>query len=332
MSEHALPRRSLLRAAGVATAAGLALPAAGAAAQGYPNRPVRLVIGYPPGGSNDVTARIVQPRLAELLGQPIVIENRPGANATLAADQVARAAPDGYTLFLASSSPLVIAPHTSAHVPYETPRDFAAITALAATPSVLAVGPATRARTLEEFLAQARREQVNVASSGSGGLAHLAIEILRREVSQNIVHVPYRGGGPAATDTMAGNVHGVIVDLAAVFGPIRDGKLRGLGVMSERRTSLLPDAPTFTEAGVPGVVAVNWIAVLAPRGTPQPILARLHGALSQAADAPETRERFAAVGLEPMTHASPDAAHAFIRSEWDRWGGVARASGVRADG
>ncbi|MBX6374286.1 MAG: tripartite tricarboxylate transporter substrate binding protein [Acetobacteraceae bacterium] len=329
MSNCALPRRSLLRATGAAT--GLALPAVGTVAQDYPNRPVRIVIGYPPGGSNDVTARILQPRVAELLGQPLVIENRPGANATLAAEHVARSTPDGYTLYLASSSPLVIAPHTSAHVNYDTARDFATITTVAATPSVLAIGPATRARNLQEFLAQARREQVNIASSGSGGLAHLAIEILRREVSQNIAHVPYRGGGPAATDTMAGNVHGVIVDLAAVFGLIRDGKLRGIGVMSEQRSALLPDAPTFTEAGVPSVVAVNWIAVLAPRGTPQPVLARLHGALTQAATAPEIRERFAAVGLEPMTHPSPDAAHAFIRSELERWGSVARASGARAE-
>ena len=326
ISQIALSRRMLLGAA-----AGLALPALHAQAQEYPSRPIRLIIGFPPGGSNDVTARILQARLQELLGQPIVIENRPGANATLAAEYVARSTPDGYTLYLASSSPLVIAPHTSAHVAYNTSNDFAAITTVAATPSVLAVGPGTRARNLQEFLAEARRGPVNVASSGSGGLAHLAIEILRREVSQNITHVPYRGGGPAATDTLSGNVQGVIVDLAAIYGLIREGKLRALAVMSNDRTALLPDVPTFTESGVPGVVAVNWVAVLAPARTPAPVLMRLHGALSDAANAAQTKERFAAQGLETMTFRTPAATQDFIRSEWDRWGAVARASGARAD-
>jgi tripartite-type tricarboxylate transporter receptor subunit TctC len=321
-----LSRRLLL-----GTAAGLALPAVSARAQEYPSRPIRVIIGFPPGGSNDVTARILQPRVQETLGQPIIIENRPGANATLAAEFVARSAPDGYTLYLASSSPLVIAPHTSAHVGYNTGNDFAAITTVAATPSVLAVGPGTRARNLQEFLAEARRGPVNVASSGSGGLAHLAIEILRREVSQNITHIPYRGGGPAATDAVSGNVQGVIVDLAAIFGLIRDGRLRALAVMSNERTSLLPDVPTFTEAGVPGVVAVNWVAVLAPARTPQGVLARLHASLTEAAGSAPIRERFAAQGLETLTFPSPAATQAFLRAEWDKWGAVARASGARAD-
>ena len=326
MSQICLSRRLLLGAAG-----GLALPAVRARAEDYPSRPIRLIIGFPPGGSNDTTARILQPRLQDLLGQPMIIENRPGANATLAAEQVARSVPDGYTLYLASSSPLVIAPHTSRHIAYNTGRDFAAINTVAATPSVLAVGPASRANTLAEFVAEARRGPVNIASSGSGGLAHLAIEILRREVSQNITHVPYRGGGPAATDTMSGNVHGVIVDLAGIFGLIRDGKLRALAVMSNERTPLLPDVPTFTEAGVPGVVAVNWVAVLAPARTPAPVLTRLHGALAEVATTAQTKERFAAQGLETMTFPSPAATQDFIRSEWDRWGAVARTSGARAD-
>lgn len=326
MSQITSTRRAVL-----AAAAGLTLPALPARAQDFPNRPVRIIIGFPPGGSNDVTARILQPRLQELLGQPIVIENRPGANATLAAEYVTKSPPDGYTLYLASSSPLVIAPHTSRHIAYNTGTDFAAIATVAATPSVLAVGPGTSARSLQEFLAEARRAPMNIASSGAGGLAHLAIEIMRREVSPNITHVPYRGGGPAATDTMAGNVQGVIVDLAAIFGLIRDGKLRALAVMSNERTSLLPDVPTFTEAGVPGVVAVNWVAVLAPARTPEAILRRLHATLTDVAASAPIRERFAAQGLESMTLPSPAATQAFLRSEWDKWGEVARSSGARAD-
>ncbi|PZW50900.1 tripartite-type tricarboxylate transporter receptor subunit TctC [Humitalea rosea] len=325
-SQRGVSRRPLLGAL-----AALAAPATRASAQAYPSRPVRIIIGYPPGGSNDVTARIIQPKLQELLGQPVIIENRPGANATLGADYVVRSDPDGYTLFLASSSPLVIAPFTSAHVPYDTGRDFAAIATVAQTPSVLAVGPATQARNLPEFLALARRQPVNIASSGAGGLAHLAIEILRREVSQNITHVPYRGGGPAATDTISGNVHGVIVDLAGIQGLIRDGKLRPLAVMSDERSALMPDVPTFTESGVPGVVAVNWVAVLAPKRTPQPLLDRLHDVITQVAGSAETRERFAMVGLEPKTLPSTAAAQAFINSELARWSEVARVTGVKAD-
>ncbi len=321
---HRLSRRAVLAGA-------TGLLATPALAQDFPTRPVRIIIGYPPGGSNDVTARILQPKLQELLGQPVVIENRPGANATLAAGFVAGSAPDGYTLFLASSSPLVIAPFTSANVPYETGRDFAAVTAVAATPSVLAVGPAMPAQNLADFLAFAKRQPINIASSGAGGLAHLAIEVLRRDVTDNITHVPYRGGGPATTDTMSGNVHGVIVDLAAVFSLVREGKLRALGVMSDRRSALLPDVPTFTEAGLPGVVAVNWVAVLAPARTPDAVLTKLHGALTQVAGSGETRERYANVGLEPLTHASPAAAQDFLRAELARWGGVARATGARAD-
>jgi tripartite-type tricarboxylate transporter receptor subunit TctC len=324
MNQHPFSRRILLGAAG------LALPAV-ARAQDFPNRPLRIVIGYPPGGSNDVTARILQPKLQEALGVPIVIENRPGANATIGTDYVARSTPDGYTVLLASSSPLVISPHTSSHVPYNTARDFATIATVAATPSVLAVGPATRARDLREFIAAAKAGPTTIASSGSGGLAHLAIELLRRDVSPNITHVPYRGGGPAATDTMSGNVNGVIVDLAAIYGLIKDGKLRSLAVMSDQRSALLPDTPTFTELGMPGIAAVNWIAVLAPARTPAPILGRLHGALTQVANSPDIRERFAGVGVEPMTQPSPAAAHAFVSGELDRWGAVARATGARAD-
>lgn len=324
---HITTTRRLLLGGGAA----LALPALSAFAQAFPDRPIRLIIGFPPGGSNDVTARILQPRLQELLGQPIVIENRPGANATLAADYVQKSPPDGYTLYLASSSPLVIAPHTNRNINYNAGTDFAAVATVAATPSVLAVGPASRAHTVQEFIAEARRGPVNIASSGAGGLAHLAIEILRREISPSITHVPYRGGGPAATDTMAGNVQGVIVDLAAIYGLIKDGKLRALAVMSDQRSPLLPDVPTFTEVGVPGVVAVNWVAIAAPLHTPDPILQRLYTAFTDVAKAPETRERFAAVGLETMTMASPAATQAFLRGEWDKWGAVARSSGARAD-
>jgi len=323
-----MQRRTLLAAAGGA----LALPAIRANAQAFPNRPVRFILGYPPGGSNDATARVVQPRMQELLGQPIVIENRTGANATLATEYVARAAPDGYTLFVGSSSPLVIAPFTSPNISYDTARDFAPISCISATPSVLAVGPALPVRTLAEFLEAARTRQLNIASSGAGGLAHLAIEVLRRDVSQNITHVPYRGGAPATTDTVSGNVHGIIVDLAAIKTHLEEGRLRALAVMSERRSPLLPDVTTFSEAGMPTVVAVNWIGVMAPVRTPEPIQQQLHRAIIQATSGQDVRNRFTAIGLETFTQPSLAEARAFIGSELDRWGTIARATGARADG
>ena len=325
MSTLITPRRLLLGAA-------LTLPSLRASAQSYPNRPVRLILGYPPGGSNDASARVIQPRLQELLGQPVVIENRTGANGTLATEYVARSAPDGHTLFLGSSSPLVIAPYTSPNISYDTARDFAALGGIAATPSVLAVGPALPVRTFDEFVAAARQRQINLASSGAGGLGHLAIEVLRRDVSQNITHVPYRGGAPATTDTVSGNVHGIVVDLAAIQGHLRDGRMRAIAVMSERRSSMLPDVTTFSEAGMPGVVAVNWIGVMAPVRTPDAILDQLQTAILQASTGQDVRDRFTQIGMEPFTHPSRAAAQAFITSELERWSTVARATGARADG
>jgi tripartite-type tricarboxylate transporter receptor subunit TctC len=329
MPHNGLPRRALLAAAG----ATLALPALTlpALAQRFPDRPLRLVVGYPPGGSNDVTARILAPRLQELLGQPVIVENRPGANATLGSDHVVRAAPDGTTVLLASSAPLAIMPATSSKVPYDTLRDLQIITGVAATPEVVAVGPSVTARDMREFLAIAQRGQLNIASSGSGGMAHLAIEQLRRDFGQNVVHVPYRGGGPAVVDTLSGNVHAVIVDLSALFGQIRDGKLRALVVTDQVRSALLPDVPSSPEAGVPNMQAVNWIVTAVPKATPGPVVQALHAAFHRIASSDEVKERYRAVGMEPLVHASPEVAQDFMRAEVERWGRIARESGARAE-
>jgi tripartite-type tricarboxylate transporter receptor subunit TctC len=326
MSKKSVPRRALLGAA--AAAAALPLPAL---AQAYPNRPVRIVVGFPPGGSNDAVARMIQPAVAEALGQPVVVENRPGANATLGAEHVARSAPDGYTLFVGSSSPLVIVPHMSSHVSYVTPRDFVTLATVAMTPSVLAIGPTMRARTLPEFIEQAKRERLNIASAGAGGLGHLAIEIMRRQVGPEITHVPYRGASPAVVDVIGGNVDGLILDLAGLYGTLQEGKLRALGVMSKTRSALQPQVPTFSEIGVPGVVAVNWAAVLAPAATPRAIVDRLHTVLRHIATSGDMKGRFATLGLEPLSHPSQAAAHEFISAEYAHWGEVVRTTGVKSD-
>jgi len=302
-----------------------------ARAQAYPNRPISLVVGFPPGGSNDVVARIIGPKLGQLLGVPVVIENRPGANATLGTDYVARAAPDGYTLTLGSASPLAISPHTYRNIPYNTLRDFAPITTVAATPEVVAVNPRLPIRTLQEFAARARAGEVTISSSGNGGLPHLAIELFRKLTGEKAIHVPYRGAGPAAVDVVGGQVDAIIVDLPALFPLIRDGSLRALAVTSENRSPILPEVPTSAEQGMPRLIAVNWFAVMAPAGTPAPVIDRLYRALVETTKDRGVREQFTAVGIEPMTMDSPASFAAFLRSDLERWGQVARESGATAD-
>ncbi len=308
-------------------AAGVAL------AQEYPSKPVRLVIGFPPGGSNDIVARILAPKLGELLGAQFVVENRPGANATIATEYVARAAPDGYTLLLASSSPLVISPFTYSKLPYDTLNDFAPITTVAMTPEAVSVHPALPVKSLKELiaLAKSRPGKLDFASSGNGGLPHLTIELLKTLAKIDVLHVPYKGAGPALTDVLGGHVPGFIIDFPAVYPHIKGGRLRGLVVTSESRHPLLPDLPTSAEQGLPKLLSVNWFAILAPAKTPRPIVEKLYAALVKAATSPDMKERFTAVGVDAMTMKSPEAFAGFLKEELVRWGKLAKESGARAD-
>jgi len=322
-------RRTPLAALALALAA---LSGTGQAAE-FPVKPVRLVIGFPPGGSNDIVARQLAPRLSEVLGQQVVVENRPGANATIGTDFVAKSAPDGYTLTLGSASPLAISPHTYAKIPYDTLRDFAPITTVAMTPEILAVHPSLPPRTLKELIALARSQpgKLNFASSGNGGLPHLAIELFKSLAKVNVQHVPYKGAGPAATDLLGGHVEGMIIDLPVLYPHVKDGRLRGLALLAPQRAALLPNLPTAAEQGLKDLNAVNWFAVVAPAKTPRPVVDRLHGALVKVANAPDMKERLAGLGVEPFTSESPDAFAKFLRDEVARWGTVAQASGARAD-
>jgi tripartite-type tricarboxylate transporter receptor subunit TctC len=302
-----------------------------AAAQDYPNKPIKLIVGFPPGGSNDVVARIIGPKLAEALKTPVVIENRPGANATLGTDFVAKSAPDGYTLTLGSLSPLVISLATYAKIPYDTARDFAPINTVALTPEVIAVHPSVQAKTLPELVALSKKNRVSLSSSGNGGLPHLAIELLKNVSKGDFLHVPYKGAGPAVIDTIGGHVNGIVMDLPAVLSQVREGKLRALAVTNRQRNSLLPDVPTSGEAGLGDVVAVNWFALMAPKGTPAPIVAKLNEAYMKLVATPQMKEEFANVGVEPFTQASPEAFRKFLDEEIVRWGKIARDAGAKAD-
>ena len=315
------------------TAAILAAGVQSAAAQDYPAKPVRMIVGFPPGGSNDIVARLLAPRVGELLGQQVVVENRPGANATIGTEYVARSAPDGYTVLLGSVSPLALSPFTYSKLGYDTLRDFAPITTVAMTPELLAVHPSLPARSLQELIKLAKGEpgKLTFASSGNGGLPHLAIELFKSLGNIDLLHVPYKGAGPAVTDLLGGHVTGIVMDFPPLFPHVKSGKIRGLALTAEQRTPLLPDLPTAGEQGVKGLIAVNWFAIMAPAKTPRAVQEKLYGAFVKAAHSPDTQERLRAQGVEPMTAASPEAFVKFLQGELQRWGKVAKESGARAD-
>lgn len=327
MSQDKISRRHVLGAA----AAGAALVSRDGHAQTWPERPIQMVVGFLAGGSNDSVARIIAPRLGEVLGTTVVVDNRTGASGTIGTLYVARAEPNGYTLALAGASPLAISPHTYANIPYDTARDFAGVAAVAMTPEVICVNPALGVRTLAELVALGKRQDLTFSSSGNGGLPHLAIELLRTAADLRITHIPYRGAMPAIMDAVSGQVNGVIMDLPPLVSLVREGKLRALAVTSEHRTALLPELPTTVEQGFPNLLAVNWLGVMAPARTPRPIVDRLHRAITEVAESAEVRQNFRDQGIETMTLPTPQAFDEFVKRETERWGVIARAAGARAD-
>jgi tripartite-type tricarboxylate transporter receptor subunit TctC len=315
------------------TGGAVLLAAAAAFAQDYPAKPIRLILGFPPGGSNDVVARIVAPKLGEYLGTQVVVENRPGANATIATEYVAKATPDGYTIMLGSSSPLAISPFTYSKLGYDTLRDFVGIAQIALTPELGAVHPSVPARSLKELVALARSQpgKLNFASSGNGGMPHLALELFKSLAKIDVLHVPYKGAGPAAVDLVGGHVEGMIIDFPALYPHVKAGKLRAIFLAAENRIGLLPDVPTSAEAGYPALIAVNWFAIMAPIKTPRPIVDRLHAGFTKTMATPEVKERLLAQGVEASMSPSPEAFAKFLRAELTKWSKVAKESGARAD-
>lgn len=302
-------------------------------AQEYPTKPVRLVIGFPPGGANDIIARLIAPRLAESLGAQFVVENRPGANAIIGTDHVAKAAPDGYTLGLAGLSPLVMTTFTYAKVPYDSIGDFAGITTVVMSPVLVVTHPVLPARSVKELVALARSRPgaLDFATAGAGGLTRMVIELMKLDTRINVQIVPYKGAGPALTDLLGGHVQGMAMDLPVLYPPVKAGKLRALAVTSEKRSPLLPDVATVREQGMPGMQAVNWYAIMAPARTPRPVVDRLHGSIARAVQSADLREKFVTGGFEPMLSASPEAYTAFLRQEFARWEKVAKAAGIRPE-
>jgi tripartite-type tricarboxylate transporter receptor subunit TctC len=315
----------------LALAVPLQFTAHGAAAQGYPDKAIRLVVPYGPGGSSDIVGRILAQRLSEQLGRNVVPDNRPGAAGLIGTELVARAPADGYTLLIAdaghSSLPLIY-PKAGFH----PTRDFAPVSLVATTPYLLAVHPSIPARSLRELiaLARARPDTLTHASGGTGSLGHLTAELFKQRTGVRIIHVPYKGGGQSVADTVAGQT-AIVVVAAAVVGPVvKAGRLRGLAVSSEKRSTVVPDIPTFEESGVRDFRVTNWYAILAPAGTPVQIVAKLNEEIAKAVQTAAVRSRFESVLLEPVMNA-PDELRILIDAESARWAKLIRDAGIRTE-
>lgn len=298
----------------------------------YPTRPIHLVVPFPPGGVADLIARPIAEKISEELGQPVIVDNRGGATGTIGAAFVANSQPDGYTLLFGTTNEIAMSPTLYKSLPYNPVKSFAPIMPVAEFPNVLVVGSATPAKSFAELvdLARARKKSLSFASSGVGSTNHLTAEIFKSLAKINILHVPYKGGGPALIGLIGGQVDAMYATLPSAINLIRGGKLQALAVTGERRSPALPDVPTAKEAGMPGLVVTTWNGVLAPAGTPAAVVDRLHRALLQAVADPDIKKRLAAVGAETMSM-TPQAFAALIRSDFDRWSGVIKAAGIEAE-
>ncbi len=306
------------------------LPSGHGWAQAYPSRPIRIIVALAPGGGVDSTARIVGQKLIEAWGQQVLIENRPGAGGTIAAEAVARAAPDGYTVLITSSG------HASAaslyKLPYDAVTDFATVSVIVVAPSVLVVHPSLPVRSVKELvaLAKARPNELLFGSSGNGSPAHMGLELLKLTTGIRMVHVPYKGTAPSITDLVAGRISATASSVVSTMPHVNAGRLRALAVTSSKRSLGVPDLPTVAEAGIPGFGNDVWYGALAPAATPKAVVTRLSEGIANAIAQPDVRERMLAGGLEPAG-TSPDEFAAYLRAEVAKWSKVIRAAGIRAD-
>lgn len=299
---------------------------------GWPSRPVRLVVTFPPGGSSDAAARIVAPKLAERLGQPVVVENRPGAGGGVGLGLVAKAAPDGYTIVLASAGGLTANPSLYKKLAYDPAKDFAPITLFGTSPFVLLAGTAVPVSNVGDVLklAQAQPGRLSYASGGNGTAMHLSGELMKSMGKAFILHIPYRGSGPALMAVLGGETQLAIADITTVSAQIKSGRVKALGVLSRERSALAPDIPTLQESGLPGFESAGWFGILAPGATPAPVVQRLNAEITAVLRSPDVRERFAAAGLEPLP-STPEAMAALMKTETVKWAKVIKESGASID-
>lgn len=305
-----------------------------AAAQDYPSRPVRMIIPFGPGGSSDFVARAIQPKMMELLGQTLVLDNRAGASGNVGVEIAARSAPDGYTLFLGNVGSTAINPSIFPDFPVRPVRDFVGLTLLVDVPGAFAVHPSVPANSVKEFIdyARARPGQLNYGSSGSGSAQRLAFEFFMQKAGIKLVHIPYKGGAGAATvAVLAGEVSATMLTVASFVGHAKSGKARVLAVMSPKRSPALPQVPTMAESGFPELKLGSWQAMYVPRGTPRPIVSKLFGILIKTVEDPETAKRLAAGGADIVTSNSPEEFAAFLKEQTEFWTKIVKSVGATAE-
>ena len=301
-----------------------------AAAQTYPSKPVRLIVPFPPGGSNDVVGRMIAAQLSTRLDKPVIVENQGGAGGLIGTEMAARSQPDGYTLLLISVAYAFIP--AIYKLPYDPATAFAPVAILGAGPVVIAVTSKLPVNSVKELIALAKEKpgELNYATAGVGSFQHLASELFKLQAGVDIVHIPFKGGGPAMMDVIAGNTQIAIGSLVQMLPQIQAGKLKALGVGSAKRIAALPELPTISEAGVPGYEVTNWWGIVVPAGTPRPVTDRLHKELTAVVSSTETKKRFETEGAEPLSM-SPDEFGRFIAAETVKWARVVKDAGIRAE-
>jgi tripartite-type tricarboxylate transporter receptor subunit TctC len=309
-----------------------ALVAPQASAQGYPAKPVRMIVGFPPGGGTDILARIVGQKLSDAWGQPVLVENRPGASATIAAQAVAQAAPDGYTLSMGQLTPNAIAPALMAKLPYNPARDFVPIILVGTSPNVLVVNPSVAAKDVAELvaLAKSRPGKLTYASSGAGSLQHIAAETFKSMAGVDIVHVPYKGSGQAVIDLISGQVDMNFDSIPAVIQHVKSGKVRAVAVTAKKRASGLPDVPAIAESGYPEYDLTTWWGLFAPAGTPPDIVAKIHRDTLSALQNADLKERFGTLSVEPGGGTSRDFA-GYVGEEIAKYDALVKRLGIKAE-
>lgn len=321
---------NMLKRALVATA--LCALSALATAQNYPTTSMRWIVPYPAGGGTDVVARMLAEPMGKALGQTIVIDNKPGGGTMIAGDLMARAKPDGLTFGTVDTSTVALAPHLYAKVPYQSDKDFSYIGGTTRFPFVLVVHPSLPVKNLQELMALARQKpgELKYATPGAGGPNHLGMELFQRKANLQLLHVPYKGDAPALQDLLGGQIDMYLVNTAASLPHIKAGKLRPIALSMARRSAVLPDVPTFAEAGVPDFESYSWQGLVAPAGTPPAVVARLNAELNKALAAPDVLKKLAELGIEPSA-TTPSEFTQFVKAQNTLWGGVIKAANIKLE-
>ncbi len=300
------------------------------AADPYPSRPIRMVVGFAPGGGTDLTARPVAQKLSELIGQQVIVDNRPGAGGNIATEQVARAIPDGYTLLMGTIASLAISPGLYGNLRFDPETDFAPVIQVVDATNVLALHPSVPANSVKELIALARNRSLSAGSSGVAATGHLSIELFNLMAGVKLVHVPYKGGAPAMGDLVGGQVHLIFATAASAIPHIKSGRIKGIAVTTAKRSSLLPELPTISEAGLAGFDANNWYGLVAPAKTPRTIIDQLNAEVTKILSMPDVRTTLFNQGLDPAP-GTPEQFGAYIKSERAKWAKVIQDSGAKAE-